>query len=99
MNKKGFVLMETLVVIIFVLVVFTLLYNNAIPLVGKLEEMSYYDDLDTTYDVYQIRNILKKDANFESLIADDIKFLKCSDLDNTATCDALFNSLDINDNK
>lgn len=54
MNKKGFVLVETLVVVIFVLLIFTILYNSAVPLLGKYQQLSYYDDLDTTYDLYHI---------------------------------------------
>ena len=53
MNKRGFVLAETLVVTIFVLIIFTVLYNGAVPLLGKYQELSYYDDLDVTYDLYQ----------------------------------------------
>ena len=41
MNKKGFVLTETLVVTIFVLLIFTILYNTAVPLLGRYEEIYY----------------------------------------------------------
>lgn len=69
MNKKGFVLAETLVVTIFVLVIFTLLYNSALPLLARYDELSYYDDLDTTYDVYQYKKILEKNDNYNELIS------------------------------
>ena len=49
MNKKGFVLMETLVVTVFVMFIFTVLYNSVVPLLGKYTELSYYDDLDTSH--------------------------------------------------
>ena len=49
MNKKGFVLMETLVVTVFTLFIFTILYNSIVPLLGKYTELAYYNDLDTTY--------------------------------------------------
>ena len=58
-NKKGFVLMETLVVTIFTLFIFTILYNNIVPLIGKYDELSYYNDIDTTYQLYHIKKLIK----------------------------------------
>ena len=58
MNNKGFVLMETLVVTLFTLFTFSLLYNNAVPLLGKYQELEYFNDLDTTYDLYHIKKFI-----------------------------------------
>ena len=57
MNKKGFILMETLVVTMFVLLTFSILYSNAVPLLGKYKEISHYNGIDTTYDLYHVKRI------------------------------------------
>ena len=67
MNRKGFVLAETLVVTIFVLLIFTILYNSAVPLLGRYQQLLNYNDLDATYDLYHIRNLFKKDTNFTQI--------------------------------
>ena len=59
LNKKGFVLLETLVVTIFTLIIFTLLYISVVPLLGRYKELSYYDNVDITYDLYYFKNITK----------------------------------------
>lgn len=97
MNKKGFVLIETLVVTIFTLFIFTILYNSIVPLLGKYKQLSYYDDLDTTYDLYYIRNMVLFDINFDDIFFSPYKVIKCSDgtLYDNAECAALFNFFDI----
>lgn len=60
MNNKGFVLVETLVVSVFVVTVFTFLYINVIPLVGSYEEEENYDSIDTKY----IGNLLKNEITY-----------------------------------
>ena len=89
MNRKGFVLAETLVVVIFSLVIFTLLYNSVIPLMARYDELSYYDNLDTTYDVYQYKKLLENDNNFEVITGSDYKKLSCNDFDNVGGCYSL----------
>ena len=89
MNKKGFVLAETLVVTIFVLLIFTILYNSAVPLLGRYEEISYYDDLDTTYDVYQYKKLLENDTKYSNIVNNNYKVLKCDDFNNILECDKL----------
>ena len=78
MNKKGFVLMETLVVTIFTLFTFTILYNTIVPLLGKYNELSYYNDLDTTYDLFHIRKFLYDDPNYKNVINDNYKVITCN---------------------
>jgi hypothetical protein len=101
MNKKGFVLAETLVVTIFVLLIFTVLYNSAIPLLGRYEVMSFYDDLDTTYDLYHLRKYIRNDSGYLNILneasGNGYKLLKCSnltlqDIDN---CNNIYNLLKI----
>ena len=78
MNKKGFVLAETLVVTVFVLLIFTILYNSAVPLLGRYQQLLDYNDLDATYDLYHIRNLLKKDDRFNTIVGKNFAILKCS---------------------
>lgn len=97
MNKKGFVLIETLVVTIFTLVTFTILYNSAVPLLGKYKELSYYDDLDLTYDLYHISNLVKNDSRYNELINNHYKSITCTNntLNEQSACYELFNVLKI----
>ena len=105
MNKKGFVLAETLVVTIFVLLIFTILYNSAVPLLGRYRQLLDYNDLDSTYDLYHIRNLLKKDDNYNTIMSKDFAILKCvknanddvnvENIANYAECNNLYNSLGI----
>ncbi len=93
-KKKGFVLAETLVIIIFILIIFTLLYNNITPLLGQYKEISYYDDLDTTYNVYQYKKIIESDSNYVNILNNDYYIINCSDLTNQTTCNNLNSILD-----
>ena len=99
MNKKGFVLIETLVVTIFTLVTFTILYNSAIPLLGKYKELSYYDTLDLTYDLYHIRNLIRADSKYEELINSHYESITCSNnsLSDQSSCKELFKVLEIDE--
>ena len=97
-NKKGFVLAETLVVTIFVLLIFSVLYENIVPLLGRYNELSYYDDLDTTYDVYQYKKLLEDDTNYSNISSSNYKVLTCDDFDNVVKCDELNNVLNISGN-
>ena len=49
LNKKGFILVETLIVTLFVLTLFILVYQNLVPSLGEYERMSSYDDVDSVY--------------------------------------------------
>lgn len=97
MNKKGFVLAETLVVTIFVLLIFTILYNNAVPLLGRYQQLSYYDDLDMTYDLYHIRKLVESDTNYETIVNSNYTILQCSNgtIANYTECNNLYEALDI----
>lgn len=98
MNKKGFVLIETLVVTLFVLFIFTILYNSAVPLLAKYNELGYYDDLDTTYDLYHLRNLILKDSNYNSIKTKKYQKLQCSNLISNQICSNLFNILELDTN-
>ena len=51
-NNKGFVLAETLVVTVFLMILFTMIYSNFYPLIGEYEKRENYDDVDGKYVAY-----------------------------------------------
>ena len=100
--NNGFVLIETLIVTVFLMGIFTFLFTNIIPLNARYERTRNYDDVSTVYAVDEIRKMIKKDANFNSLtsginnltvVHKDIT--KCSIYNNKNLCNALLPSLGI----
>lgn len=49
LNTKGFALVETLIVSVFVMGIFTLLYTNFYPLIGEYEKREGYDTISGVY--------------------------------------------------
>lgn len=62
-NKRGFVLVETLVVTIFVLALFIFVYKNTVPVIGDYEKMYSYDDVDSVYATNLFKQVILKYAN------------------------------------
>lgn len=62
LNSKGFILAETLVVSVFLMVLFTMIYTNFYPLIGIYEERENYDDVDGKYTAYWIKKLIESDA-------------------------------------
>lgn len=59
-NKKGFILVETLIVSVFVIGIFSLLYTNLFPLIGEYERYKNYNTVEATYIAHWARvNALK----------------------------------------
>lgn len=81
LNKKGFLLVETLVVTVFILGIFTFVYTNVIPLLGEYEKAKYYDDIDSVYDAMIIRDMIKKDPNVADITALSTEYKDISDCD------------------
>lgn len=67
LDNKGFVLSETLVVSVFLMVLFTMIYTNFYPLIGEYEKRENYDDADGKYLAYWIKKIIESDAYIISL--------------------------------
>ena len=105
-NNKGFVLAETLIVSVFLMVMFTMIYSNFYPLIGEYEKRETYDDVDGKYTAYWIKKIVE--SNGYRIGTEDIKMMnmygyirfECSDVttDNNQRemCINLVNSLEIN---
>ena len=62
-NKKGFILVETLIVTVFVMTLFTYVYINVIPNMGEYEKMTHYDDIDSIYASNLIKQLTIRYAN------------------------------------
>ena len=61
-NNKGFVLVETLVVTVFVMAVFSVIYVNFYPLAGEYERREFYDDVDSKYETYWIKRFIQSSS-------------------------------------
>lgn len=62
-SNKGFVLAETLVTTVFLMVIFTMIYTNFYPLIGEYEKRENYDTADGKYAAFWIKNIVE-DENY-----------------------------------
>ena len=59
LNNKGFVLAETLVVAVAIVLIFGIVYRNFYPLMGEYERRENYDDIDSKYGTYWIKQLLQ----------------------------------------
>ncbi len=58
-NKKGFALVETLIVSVFVMTMFTLMYTNFFPIMGEYERRQNYDDIDSLYKTFLVKRMVE----------------------------------------
>lgn len=67
-NSKGFVLVETLVVAVFVAAIFSVIYANFYPIMGEYEKREAYDDIDSKYATFWFKRIIQSDSvNFTNI--------------------------------
>jgi len=66
LNNKGFLLVETVIVSVFVLTIFVLVYQNSLPMIEEYNQRIRYDDMDTVYDVDLFRRLIMDDPNTNS---------------------------------
>ena len=88
-SQSGFVLAETLVVTVFLMIIFSMIFRNFYPLIGEYEKRENYNDMDSLYSIYWIKKLVES-PNYQ--INDDyrknyfnnnkyVRF-KCSDIKN-----------------
>ncbi len=70
LNNKGFMLVETLIVAVFLVTIFSILYNNFYPLIGEYERREYFDDVDGKYSIFWIKRMIQ-DSYYEFTKADN----------------------------
>ena len=58
-SNKGFVLAETLVTTVFLMIIFTMIYSNFYPLIGEYEKRENYDTADGKYAAYWMKKIVE----------------------------------------
>ena len=105
-NNKGFVLVESIVVAIFVLGFLTFLAVNILPLVGNYEAAINNDNVESRYEAHLIRKMLLKDnfCNSSSLLKMSSKTIYnhfvddqiCDYLENKRYCRELFSEKYLN---
>ena len=72
-NNKGFVLVETLVVTVFVVTVFTMLFVQYTPALSEFERREYSDDADSKYDIYWVKKMVQSQDYISDSKWNDIK--------------------------
>ena len=97
-NKKGFILVETLIVGVFIMGIFSLLYTNFFPLIGEYERYKAYDTVESTYIAHWARMIALKGLTDSSYTtAKNTGYLDITDCslytnsDGIASCSAFIN--------
>ena len=85
LNKKGFVLVETLIVTAFVVTLFIIVYQNVIPYIGEYEKMSSYDDVDSVYASNLMKQVIIKyaDLNYIDTQLKNNTYVNISDCSNS----------------
>ena len=82
-KNRGFVLVETLIVSVFVMVILSIMYRNFYPLMSEYEKRENYDDIDSKYETYWIKNFIQ-DVDygtgnyFESLFLSKLPYVEFS---------------------
>lgn len=95
-DKKGFVLTETLIVIVFLVTIFTFIYVSIVPLMGKYEDMTVRSsDIDIVYKLYHIRKMITQDANKDTITGDPFKLITCEDFADSSYCNKLMEYLEL----
>ena len=88
--KRGFALLETIIVITFVLVSLLLLYKTVGNMYQNTQENLIYDNVSDIYKTYYLKEYLRTN----NLIKDDNVYT-CSNLD-ISNCNELFKELNLN---
>ena len=98
-NNKGFALAEILAVTLVLMVIFTVLYSNFMPLSGEYAKAENYNDISSQYELHYFRKIFKEYAeqdvlgsnNYKILIDNDIN--ECENVKNKDICNSLKDEL------
>lgn len=101
-NNKGFVLVETLVVTVFVMAVFSVIYVNFYPLIGEYERREVYDDVDSVYGAFWMKRFIQGSdysiTKFQADVTGPLKYhiFSCSELtSNQGLCENLRKKLHV----
>lgn len=105
-NEKGFVLAETLMVCVFLLIIFGMIYTNFYPIIGEYEKRETFDDVEAKYSIFWIKKIIE-DSSYVPTSADKSNFTsngfaffgcnRINDSSKKATCLVLMDKLEVNE--
>lgn len=93
--KKGFALLETIIVITFLSVSLLILYGTFSNMVSNSKRNILYDDAANIYETYYLKEYLSLNHLSRLLDNSDIKEISCNDF-SFASCKTLLEKLDIN---
>ena len=88
LNKKGFVLIETLSVTIFAATIFVFLFKSVVPIMGIYDtKIDQVGNIDAAYNNYHIRQMVYKDecfnnkcdGNYDAIKNIDYTMIRCDD--------------------
>ena len=91
--KKGFALLETLIVITFLMVSLLLLYGTFSNMLSNSKKNILYDNASNIYKAYYVKEYLSLGA-LQNIETNDIKEITCNEI-NISGCDTLLNELEI----
>lgn len=66
LDSRGFVLVETIIVAVFVMGISTFLFANFLPLMADYERINNYDTVEGTYKAHEIRKLILREINEDS---------------------------------
>lgn len=100
LNNKGFLLVETLIVSVFVLSICLILYRNGMPVIQEYEKRENYDDIDSIYNADTLREfIVNENTNIQTILNEvennGYKIITCDTLSNKDKCNKLTSALNI----
>lgn len=87
MNKKGFVLMETIIVVAVLGVILVTLYASFSTIVIGVRKTNYYDNTEYIYKTNIIKGYLKADPSYANIYEPQQVHVVCSEEVGTVRCD------------
>ena len=91
--KKGFALLETLIVITFLMVSLLLLYGTFSNMLSNSKKNILYDNASNIYKAYYVKEYLSL-GSLPNIETNDIKEITCNEI-NISGCTTLLNELEI----
>ena len=92
-NNKGFALLETVIVSVFIVSIFTFVYTSVVPLIGRYEELSHDYNIESVYKLYYIRDAIYKDSNYKKIVSSRYKEISVDDFNDKNYFNSLVTSL------
>ena len=93
--KKGFALLETIIVITFLSVSFLMLYGTFSNMINNSKKNILYDDASNIYKVYFLKEYLSLNNLKDLFDSSDIKTISCENFDFN-TCNKIIDEFNVN---